>query len=118
MSSRLLTITAALATALAFVVACSSSTTTASVADSGAPDGGELIADGAGPADAGAADGSLEPLTWTWRGVAGAKCRDGSDTGIGVNLSPGSTKTVIFLEGGGACFTVCLPEAKGASKAA
>ncbi len=111
MSKRLVTITtttaltAILGSGFALVAACSSSSTTASVADSGALDGGDLVADGSGPADAGAADGAVQPLNWTWQSVAGAKCRDGSDTGIAVNLSPGSTKTVIFLEGGGACFT-------------
>ncbi len=111
MSKRLLARTAGtavlavLASGLAFVAACSSSSTTASVADSGDSDSGDLIIDSGGIADASAGDGAVTPLTWTWQSVAGAKCRDGSDTGIGVNLSPGSTKTVIFLEGGGACFT-------------
>lgn len=42
--------------------------------------------------------------TWTWVDVPGAKCRDGSATGIGVRINPNSTKLVIYLEGGGACF--------------
>jgi hypothetical protein len=41
---------------------------------------------------------------WTWVPFADAKCRDGSTTGIGVNINPASTKVMIFLEGGGACF--------------
>jgi hypothetical protein len=41
---------------------------------------------------------------WTWIGVDGTQCRDGSPTGIGVYLT-GSDKLVIYLEGGGACFS-------------
>ena len=41
---------------------------------------------------------------WTWVDVPGAICRDGSQTGIGVRLKPGSDKVVFYLEGGGACF--------------
>jgi hypothetical protein len=41
---------------------------------------------------------------WTWVPVSGAKCRDGSATGIGVRLSSTSKKVFIYLEGGGACF--------------
>src|SRR3954468_8550196 len=39
---------------------------------------------------------------WTWIPVAGNKCRDGSDTGIGVRVNPASDKLIIYLEGGGA----------------
>ena len=48
--------------------------------------------------------------SWTWVDIAGAKCRDGSSTGIGVlPAATASTKVMIFLEGGGACFnsTTC-----------
>jgi hypothetical protein len=42
---------------------------------------------------------------WTWVDFPGAQCRDGTATGIGVSPSAtGSTKLMIFLEGGGACF--------------
>lgn len=44
------------------------------------------------------------PLKWTWVDFPAAKCRDGSATGIGVNLNPLSTKVMIYLQGGGACF--------------
>jgi len=59
--------------------------------------------------EASSADASIQPNTWTWISVPGAKCRDGSDTGIGVNINPASTKLMIFMEGGGACFnkTTC-----------
>jgi hypothetical protein len=42
--------------------------------------------------------------TWTWVPFPDAICRDGSTTGIGVRLRPGSKKLAIYLEGGGACF--------------
>jgi hypothetical protein len=41
---------------------------------------------------------------WTWVDFPDAFCRDGSTTGIGVRLHPGSKKVAIYLEGGGACF--------------
>lgn len=49
------------------------------------------------------------PGKWTWIGVDGAKCRDGSGTGFGIRPQTGSDKLVIYLEGGGACFngTTC-----------
>jgi len=46
----------------------------------------------------------LQPDKWTWVPFADAKCRDGSPTGIGVNLGSDSDKLMIFLQGGGACF--------------
>ncbi len=45
---------------------------------------------------------------WTFVPIDGAKCGNGSPTGIGVNPTAASNKVVIFLEGGGACY-----EAKG-----
>ncbi|HUB09484.1 MAG TPA: pectin acetylesterase-family hydrolase, partial [Myxococcales bacterium] len=48
----------------------------------------------------------LNPMQWTWVPIDGAICRDGSATGIGVNLNPNSNKLMIFLEGGGACFNI------------
>ena len=49
------------------------------------------------------------PHQWTWVDIPGARCRDGSKTGIGVRLNPSSDKVFIYLEGGGACFngTTC-----------
>jgi hypothetical protein len=50
-------------------------------------------------------DLSMMPATtWSWVPVDGAICRDGSPTGIGINLNPASKDLVIYLEGGGACF--------------
>lgn len=42
--------------------------------------------------------------TWTWIPVDGTSCADGSATGIGVNLSKKSSRVLIYLEGGGACW--------------
>jgi hypothetical protein len=41
---------------------------------------------------------------WTWIPIDGARCRDGSSTGLGVRLQEGATGLLIYLEGGGACF--------------
>jgi Pectinacetylesterase len=53
--------------------------------------------------DAGPITGTT-PETWTWVPFSDSKCRDGSPTGIAVNLNPASTKVMIYMEGGGACF--------------
>jgi hypothetical protein len=49
--------------------------------------------------------------TWTWVPFDQALCRDYTSTGIGLNVHPGATKLMIFLEGGGACFNAltCNP---------
>lgn len=44
------------------------------------------------------------PLTWTYHQVPGTKCLDGKPAGFGVSMNPASTKLMIYLEGGGACF--------------
>ena len=41
---------------------------------------------------------------WLWTPIAGAFCRDGSNTGIAVNASHTSPNVVVFLDQGGACF--------------
>ena len=43
--------------------------------------------------------------TWTFVDIPGAQCRDGSATGIGLRLQEGATNTMVYLEGGGACFS-------------
>lgn len=50
------------------------------------------------------------PGQWTWFGPEHfgdvPRCMDGSTTGLGVNRSPaGSKKVLVFMQGGGACFT-------------
>jgi hypothetical protein len=47
---------------------------------------------------------SMPAMTWQYVPIDGAICRDGSATGIGVNLNPNSKQLMIYLEGGGACF--------------
>lgn len=42
--------------------------------------------------------------TWTWVPFADAVCDDGTPTGIGISLSPGSNDLLIFMQGGGACW--------------
>jgi hypothetical protein len=46
----------------------------------------------------------MPAMTWQFVPVEGAICRDGSATGIGINLNQNSRKLMIFLQGGGACF--------------
>ncbi|RYE89156.1 MAG: hypothetical protein EOO75_12310, partial [Myxococcales bacterium] len=51
-----------------------------------------------------------EPLStpaddkWHWSPIEGMKCADGSGTGIRVSRSSKSSKLVVFLAGGGACW--------------
>jgi hypothetical protein len=45
-----------------------------------------------------------QPNAWTWVPVDGAKCRDGSQAGFGINKSATSDKLMILLQGGGACY--------------
>ncbi|MBL6752304.1 MAG: hypothetical protein ISP90_17435 [Nevskia sp.] len=42
--------------------------------------------------------------TWTWVGFDDAYCANGTTTGIGVNLHPGASRLLIYMEGGGACW--------------
>lgn len=88
--------------------------------DARAPNGDDArVADGAirdaaitadAAVDASLSDASpFAPLPadeeWHWVPVAGARCADGSATGIGVNRTAKSNKLVIYLEGGGYCST-------------
>lgn len=117
-SLLLLALVPATSLALAAAAGCSSSSSTNPVPLSPADSGGVADASGDGstppppPADGGAdsAGANTTPITgvpdktWTWVPFAGAVCRDGSATGIAVNLNPAATKVMIYLEGGGACF--------------
>jgi hypothetical protein len=41
---------------------------------------------------------------WTWIDFPDSRCRDGSSTGLGLNISRASPNVVVFLDQGGACF--------------
>ena len=41
---------------------------------------------------------------WTWVDFPDTKCGYGSPTGLGVNIKPGATRLLIYLQGGGACW--------------
>ncbi len=105
MSKRAVAVVVIMAVGAALAVACSSGSSGATTPSIDAGSDSETGLADTGATDAPPLDAGIQPNTWTWQSVPGAKCRDGSDTGIGVNLSPGSTKTVIFMEGGGACFS-------------
>ncbi len=72
----------------------------------------------AGTADSGTPDSgshSAVPITapameWTWVDFPQSSCMNDTPTGIGVNLNPASTKVMIFMNGGNACFnqTTCF----------
>lgn len=74
------------------------------------PDAGPIMPTDPGPCETwGIEEGP--PITgltagdWTWVDFPEAHCMNGSETGIGINLSPtGDSHVVIYLEGGGACF--------------
>lgn len=41
---------------------------------------------------------------WQWHQLKGTKCADGSETGYGISTYPNAKETVLFFEGGGACW--------------
>jgi hypothetical protein len=113
------------ASALSGLAGCGSSSTESPAADAGAkgeasapiPDASETAADAA-PIDKTPIMG-LPAKTWQFVPIEGAMCRDGSATGIGVNMNPSSKNLMIFLEGGGACFNAltCSGNASSFSEA-
>jgi hypothetical protein len=42
---------------------------------------------------------------WTWTDLPETRCRNGSTTGIGVRRKTGSHKIMLYVDGGGACFS-------------
>jgi hypothetical protein len=70
--------------------------------DAGAPDAG--LPD-AGAADAGAGADAGVAETWGWVDVAGSVCGNGAATGLGVNATSRSKDLLIYLQGGGACWS-------------
>ncbi|WP_394839402.1 pectinacetylesterase family protein [Pendulispora rubella] len=71
--------------------------------DSGTVDGGDSGLTCA-PFDVGEPAPESPANEWKWVPVAGAKCRNGSDTGFAIRRKPDSKKLMIYLQGGGACF--------------
>lgn len=45
-----------------------------------------------------------QPMTWQYFAIPGTTCIDGTQAGFSVNFNPASTKLMVYLEGGGACF--------------
>jgi hypothetical protein len=74
--------------------------------------GGSSSSSSASSSSSGGAGGSFPkgmPIdapdsAWTWVPFDNAFCGNGAPTGIGVNLSKGSTRVLIYMEGGGACW--------------
>ena len=62
-----------------------------------------LVIAACGGADGGPPTLGTTPKEWVYVPVDGARCMNGTPTGIGVNLGT-SGDLVIYLEGGGACF--------------
>lgn len=83
-------------------------------ADAGSPEAGPTdtgASTDVGPGDGGSEDTGTPPTpitapdrTWTWVPFPDSRCRNDTPTGIGVNLASGSTRAVLFLQGGNACF--------------
>ena len=93
------------------LIACGSSSSNSNKTTANNEDGGSTNEASATPplgppawADAGAPITGASDMSWTWVPVPDAHCRDGSATGFWVNPNSASTKLMIFLEGGGACF--------------
>lgn len=93
--------------------ACGSSSSNEASTDAGAkePASDAASASDAAPIDTTPIPSPAMPMTWQWVPVDGAICRDGSATGIGINVNPGSKQLMIYLEGGGACFNSLTCEA-------
>jgi Pectinacetylesterase len=72
-------------------------------AEGGGDDGGTAPVE-AGPFVPGAPI-TATPSQWTWVPFANSACGTGSATGIGVNLSSTGTSVLIYMEGGGACWS-------------
>jgi hypothetical protein len=100
---------------LMILVGCGGSTADEpATADTGSNTGdtGSVVEDSFIPPEDVAAN--KDPITatenkWEWIPVAGTRCANGSETGIGVNLTTKSKKAIVYMMGGGACWdgTTC-----------
>lgn len=90
---------------LVMCLSCTASKTPAEPSDGLAEDTDQGVDTDSADSDAPRADPLEAPAdTWTWIDIEGMFCADGSPTGVAVNLHPGATTSMIFLEGGGACW--------------
>jgi hypothetical protein len=93
--------------------ACSGNATMVTSSTTGTGGSSSSAGTGTGGAGTGGAGGHFTPgqpitapdSTWTWVPFPDAFCGDGSTTGIGVNLTKASTRVLLYLEGGGACWS-------------
>lgn len=102
--------------ALAPLAACSSSADTHDTTSTGGSGGAASTTTSSSSTSSSSSSGmpAGQPITapaeqWTWIPFDDAFCANGSTTGIGVNLTTKSSRVIIYLEGGGACWdaTTC-----------
>ncbi|HTQ46108.1 MAG TPA: pectin acetylesterase-family hydrolase, partial [Polyangiaceae bacterium] len=98
----------AFALGLVTLVGCGSSSggATAGSGDAGGTDAART--DASSPNDSGIPLGA--PITapadqWTFVPFSNAFCGNGASTGIGINPHAGATRVLVYLEGGGACWS-------------
>jgi hypothetical protein len=70
----------------------------------GSDDAGLVAVPDAGTSTVDAGAVMVPEETWTWVPVVGTTCGNGSQTGVGLNLSRRSTDVLVFMQGGGACW--------------
>ncbi|MBM4380261.1 MAG: hypothetical protein FJ086_13350 [Deltaproteobacteria bacterium] len=110
-----------LAASLSLAAACGTPPSPGDSPDGGGAQdgGGDGAAEDAGSPDAGAGPFDLPvpyaldagaPITaanetWTWVEFAESRCANGTPTGLAVNLTNRSKKVLVYLQGGGSCWT-------------
>jgi Pectinacetylesterase len=67
--------------------------------------GGSTTADGGPPPFTAGSPITAPDSAWTWVPFDNAFCGNGTSVGIGVNLSTTSSRVLLYLEGGGACWS-------------
>lgn len=76
-------------------------------AGAGNPDAAPILDAGSDTTpDAGQTGGPIEAeaRTWTWVDVPDSRCMNDTPTGFAVNIEPSSTRLIIYMAGGNACF--------------
>jgi hypothetical protein len=95
--------------ALLVVAACASSAHNSPPLDAGLPD--DDASGGGGSSDAGQTACTPAPLTgvtpeqWFWVPVPGSACGNGTQAGFAINTTAKSKDVVIYLMGGGGCYS-------------